>query len=231
MPDEERRRRVAQAIAHTITRTSARDEQKSVGPSEIGDPCGFCLGRALCRKYPELWWGDEPLGFDGDTFSLKAWVGTAMHEKLERELDEPGALKESTIHITDLAEYGPITGHCDLYMDHTVIDYKSKDNRDVIRKIALTRPKDQEIFQINTYGFGFLQAGVPVKDLCLFYIPRDSNRVKDCYPAFTEPNPKIAEMALDRLSKVWDIVRSGRGSVLESLPDCYTCNIRYYLPQ
>lgn len=222
---------MAQTIARTITRTSARDVQKSVGPSEIGNPCGFCLGRALCRKYPELWWGEEPLGFGGGGFSLKAWIGIAAHEKLERELDEPGALKESTVHITDLDEYGPITGHCDLYMDRTAIDYKTKDNRDAIRKIALSRPKDSEIFQINLYGYGFFMEGRPVEDLCLFYIPRDSNRISDCYPAFTEPNPAIARMALDRLSKVWDIVRSGRGSELESHPDCYTCNIRYYLPQ
>jgi len=232
MPDEARRRAVSQAIRSTINKPTARDTQKSVGPSEIGDPCGRCLGQALCRKYPELWWEEEKP--PGDHFSLKAWVGTAIHEKLDRDAPgydpELGQLsKEIEIPIWDLPGYGLIKGHTDLFVDRTVVDYKTKDGRDKIREIALNGPQSSEVVQINLYGFGLMQSGHTVEDLCLFYIPRDSNRIEDTLGMFTRPLPVIAERALARLAKVWDVVRDGRGAILESHPDCYSCNIRYYL--
>lgn len=223
MIDHERRRRLVKAVTGTITRSSARDEQKSVGPSEIGDPCGRCLGQALCRKYPELWWEHEPP--PADTFSLKAWVGTAIHEKLERE-NESG-IREATVPITHLPEYGDITGHCDLYLDGVVCDFKSKDQHK-IRDLKLQgRPPVSELAQINLYGHGWRQLGAPVEDLCLFYIPRDSNRLDDCFPAFLQPNEEVVRRSLDRLAKVWELVRNGKGHELTSHADCYRCVVRY----
>lgn len=227
MTDHERRRRLVKVVTDTITRSSARDEQKSVGPSEIGDPCGKCLGQALCRKYPELWWDHEPP--PPDTFGLKAWVGTAIHQRLDRELEHPGALKEIRVFVTDLPEYGEITGSCDLYAEQTVLDYKSKDLHK-IRELKLQgRPPTKELVQTNLYGHGAMQAGHPVKDLCLFYIPRDSNRLKDVFPAFLEPNEEVVRRSLDRLGKVWELVRNGRGHELESHPGCYNCVLRYVI--
>lgn len=225
MSDHERRRRLVKAVTDTITRSSARDEQKSVGPSEIGDPCGRCLGQALCRKYPELWWDHEPP--PADTFSLKAWVGTAAHEKLERELEYPGAVKEITVPITHLPEYGDISGHCDLYAERTVLDYKTKDLHK-IRELKLQgRPPVKELVQTNLYGHGARQTGHAVEDLCLFYIPRDSNRLDDCFPAFLTPNEEVVRRSLERLAKVWELVRNGKGHELTAHADCYRCVVRY----
>lgn len=232
MVDEERRRNITKVIRSTMTQNSVRDLQKSVGPSEIGDPCGRCLGRALCRKYPELWWEEQDLR---DTrFSLKAWVGTAVHEKMDRDMpsytEELGQhSKEIKIPIWDLPGYGLITGHTDMFVDRTVVDYKTKDDRTKIREIALDGPKTSEVVQINLYGFGLMESGHAVEDLCLFYIPRDSNRIEDTLGLFTQPLPVIAERALQRLRKVWRIVQDGQGASLKSHEDCYNCNIRYYL--
>lgn len=227
MTDHERRRRLVKAVTSTITRSTSRDEQKSVGPSEIGNPCGRCLGQALTRKYPELWWEEQPPA--PDTFSFKAWLGTGVHEKLERDLEYPDARKEITLIITELPEYGAITGHCDLYAEHTVLDYKTKDLHK-IRELRLARkPPTSELVQTNLYGHGAKQAGYPVEDLCLFYIPRDSNRLDDIFPAFLRPNEEVVQRSLDRLRKVWELVREGRGSELESHVECYSCVIRYKL--
>lgn len=227
MTNHARRRRLVKAVTDTMTRSTARDEQKSVGPSEIGDPCGRCLGQALTRKYPELWWDHEPP--PTDTFSLKAWLGTTAHEKLERDMEYPDAQKEIRFTITSLPEYGEITGSCDLYAESTVLDYKTKD-LSKIRTLKLEgRPPTRELVQINLYGHGARQAGHLVEDLCLFYIPRDSNRLDDVFPAFLRPNEAVVERSLDRLHKVWEMVRNGRGHELESHAGCYTCVLKYRL--
>lgn len=225
MTDHARRRRLVKAVTDTITRSTARDEQKSVGPSEIGDPCGRCLGQALCRKYPELWWDHEPP--PPDTFSLKAWTGTAAHEKLDRDLDYPGALREITVPITHLPDYGEITGHCDLYAERTVLDYKTKDLNKIRDLKLVGKPPTKELVQTNLYGHGAKQLGHAVEDLCLFYIPRDSNRLDDCFPAFLQPNEVVVERSLGRLLDVWRMVMDGKGHELESHAECYSCMLKY----
>lgn len=214
-----RRRKIAAQVTATITAPGERSKQRSVGPSEIAGRCDYCLGRALVRKYPELDW-EQP---EPDRFSLKAWLGTAVHEKLER--DHPHGVHESKVYITELDGYGMISGHCDLFVDETVIDFKTKDMR-VLDGIKLNGPPPSEVFQINLYAYGFANAGERVEDVGLFYIPRDSNRAEDIHPVFGAYKPAVAERAIQRLEKVWDRVREGAGEVLESGSDCYPCKMK-----
>ena len=223
MVDHERRRRLVKGVVDAIEKPTERDAQKSVGPSEIGDPCGRCLGQALCRKYPELWWEEEPP--PPDTSGFKAWLGTAAHEKLERDLTL--GVQEAKVPVLELPEYGLISGHCDLMEGSTVLDYKTKDKHVIEQLRLLRRPPTKELVQINLYGLGWTNLGKTVEDLCLFYIPRDSNNVKDIFPAFLLPNHLVVERALDRLTKVWELVRNGKGHELTSHDDCYRCVVRY----
>src|SRR5690606_40384934 len=113
---------------------TARAGPQSAGPRDLGTACACCLGLALTRKYPEY----GPVS-DGSAArhgcGMKAWVGTAVHEKLERDIGRSAyteqVLVENKVHIYDLEGYGPISGHVDvIYGDGdyvAVLDYKTSD--------------------------------------------------------------------------------------------------------
>lgn len=108
----------------TITRPSQRDQQKAPGPSDLADKCDVCVTRKIAAY----------LGLGGRVnrgFSLKAWVGTAVHEKLERDLPHvyPHAEREITVEIGDIPGIGKVTGHTDVFLPRkrTVVDWKTTD--------------------------------------------------------------------------------------------------------
>lgn len=221
----QRRRRISKSIIDTITSPGDRSKQSSIGPSEIANPCNYCVGKALCRKYPELWWEEDSTPWQ-EGFSLAAWVGTAIHEKLERE--HPYGVKESTVAVWNLPDYGPISGHVDLIQENTVLDYKSGWVDD-IREHKLQGPPLKHQFQAHMYGLGVENGGGTITDVCLFYIPRDSNNNKDCWTGFAPYNRQAALKALDRLEMIWQKVQDGLGHQLDTYPHCYNCSIKYYL--
>jgi len=221
----QRRRRITKSIIDTITSPGDRSKQTSIGPSEIANTCNYCVGKALCRKYPELWWEEYSSPWD-EGFSLAAWVGTAIHEKLERE--HLYGVKESTVAVWELPDYGPISGHVDLIQDDTVIDYKSAWKLN-IRDYKLEGPPLKLQYQPHMYGLGVENTGGTVKDVCLFFIPRDSNNISDHWAGFSAYNRKAAERALQRLKNIWRMVQDKKGADLDKAPDCFNCTQSYYL--
>lgn len=247
MTHELERNQVKDLLRRAVTAPSARDEQSSVGPSELGDPCDFCLGVGLTRKYPEF----RPEGVEPRrSFSLKAWNGTAVHSHLEANLARLDATEdgppwyqlmlEPTVTIWELEHYGTITGHVDLvYMlwhevpenlhqvpDYAaVVDHKTID-KDKLRQMRLTGVvPDKHVFQDNIYGYGLEHyVGVRPTDVGLHFIPRDSNSAEDIWPVFDRYRPEVAEMALERLETVWHRVRSGELMKLSSHDECFNCN-------
>lgn len=220
-----RRRYLMQGIIDGITRPSDRDGQRSIGPSEIGNPCDYCVGRALCRKYPELWRSPDPL--HDDHFGLKAWVGTAVHAKLEEDVDIPGAVKESTITIAELADYGTISGHADLYWNGIICDYKTTD-RAKLDLIKVNGPPLSYLRQINLYAYGAnrYHPEMPVDQVCLLFLPRDSNRLSDGWAFYARHVPEAAEASLRRLEHLWRAVQAGLASDLPGDAECYRCTVR-----
>jgi len=229
--DREKRRAVVEkAVLDGITRTTARDQQKGIGPSEIGQDCDFCVGLALTRRYPQLRRGvdAEPVLLEESSyrrFSLKAWTGTATHEKLERDVEFPGLLKEHTFEVYWMEGYGQIVGHVDAaFLEQlTALDYKTKDVAK-IRYFKLNGVPQKEAVQLMLYGWALERAGHPVEDVGLCYIPRDSNTLGDIWTAFAVYRSDYAERALERLEKLWQRVRSGDLAALERDPECYECN-------
>lgn len=111
-------------VVATITRPSARDKQRTPGPSDLADKCDLCVARKIASS----------LGMGTHTdrgFSLKAWLGTAVHEKLEKDL--PGvyahAEREITVDIAHIPGIGLVQGHVDLFLSRkkTLVDYKTTD--------------------------------------------------------------------------------------------------------
>jgi hypothetical protein len=111
-------------VVATITRPSARDKQQTPGPSDLADKCDLCVASKIASS----------LGMGTHTergFSLKAWLGTAVHEKLEKDL--PGvyahAEREITVDIAHIPGIGLVQGHVDLFLSRkkTLVDYKTTD--------------------------------------------------------------------------------------------------------
>lgn len=242
------RAHIKDLLRASVTLPTKRDEQSSVGPSEIANPCDYCLGFALTRKYPELRpeFGEPPSGF-----SLKAWTGTAVHALLEKNIVPAvkdrrtssrvleDVLVEVEAPVWELSGYGLIKGHVDLvYMTYqpgapqagpeyvAVIDHKTVD-KNTLQGFRVHGIPDKHVFQVNLYGYGLKRVGYPVQDVGLHYIPRDSNSVDDIWACFDSYREDVAEMALLRLEEVWEKVRAGDLLKLEQHPECFPCSRRF----
>lgn len=108
-----------------IKMPSARDQQVACGPSDLANPCDVCVARRIAASFGMGTYRDE------DSSGLKAWTGTAVHEKLERDLPKiyPHGETEITVPIGDIPGLGPVEGHVDLFLPRkrSVVDYKTSD--------------------------------------------------------------------------------------------------------
>lgn len=113
-------------LVATIKMPSQRDLQKAPGPSDLGNDCDLCVAKSIARC----------LGLDthlDDNFSLKAWLGTAVHEKLQRDM--PRIYRHASLEIeVDIAEIpgiGPVVGHVDAFLPdkRAAVDWKTTDKK------------------------------------------------------------------------------------------------------
>lgn len=127
----------------TISRPSQRDQQKAPGPSDLSSKCDVCVAKKIASS----------LGLaehnDGG-FSLKAWLGTAVHEKLERELRfvYPHAEQEITVEIGNIPGIGLVKGHIDVYLPRkrAIVDWKTADKKNIEKYKTQAGP--------NAYTYG-----------------------------------------------------------------------------
>ena len=213
-----------QNIIEQITKSTDRDKQKKIGPSEIGG-CPLCIGEKLALAFPDLYPDLEHT----ETFGLGSWLGTAVHHFLEQDIEIPGAIKEQKNFIYHLKGYGDISGSTDVYADGHIVDWKivgkwSYDTMKLAYRLEPNRiPKTVYRAQQHLYGYGWEQAGYKVDTVSLCVIPKLSNNADDIR-FFTEKyNREVALKALARLESIYKRVKQGR---LETLPmdeDCYTC--------
>ena len=128
--DQENIRSFVEGIAvATITKPSARDKQRAPGPSDLADKCDLCVARKISASMG--------LGTHTDRgFSLKAWLGTAVHEKLERDLPEiyAHAEQEITVDVADIPGVGKVVGHVDAFLPRkrTLVDWKTTDMKKLV---------------------------------------------------------------------------------------------------
>lgn len=219
------RRYVADTVRQTIMKQSARDKQSSVGPSDLGDPCDLCLASKMARH------GPLAVGQGRDSgFSLKAWVGTAVHEKLERDIELPAEMVklEERVFIHTIAGYGDIHGHIDLQLAllGIVNDYKTcdMDGDYGLKKIKLNGPPWKHVVQLMLYGYGVRKAGGKADHMTLTYIPRDNNSVDNIYVVAAEYHENIALEALARAESIWAKLVAGE-SDFSSDSDCFVCKM------
>lgn len=220
---------VRNLIMDAITRKSGRDRQVMPGPSDLADPCDLCLGEkilsALRVSMGHL--APLPVAPRRDDFSLKAWVGTAVHERLEHALPQvwPQAAPESTVDIADIPGLGRVKGHVDLTLelDRAIVDYKTTD----LKKLQGYRgPSGVPVRYMNQtmlYLLGARRSGVPADHAALVFIPRDAVYLEDIWVASCSYRQDVAEDVLLRAQGITERILSGSVANLSSDPGCFVC--------
>lgn len=221
------RRTVSEIVKVTITKPSDRDKQRRVGPSDLSNSCDVCVAEAFRASFEPR---DDNQSSRG--FSLKAWSGTAVHAKLERDmpLTDSEAMCEERVYVHTIPGYGDISGTIDLYLPYlgTWVDYKTTD-MSKLRTFRLDKqvPSAHQR-QTMMYGYGLRQAGRKADYASLVYIPRDSNRLDDIWTVVADYHESIALESLERAERIWKMVEADDTSELSPDPNCFPCNRMRY---
>lgn len=207
----------------TITQSSARDLQRMPGPSDLANPCDLCTARRIASScnisFPSV----------RDNFSLKAWVGTAAHEKLERDLPQvyPHARQEITVRIAEIDGLGVIKGHIDLDLPKrlSMCDFKTTDMKK-LRAIRTTSVPLSHFGQTMLYMLGLERSGNARKYATLAYIPRDSSKRSDIWVASCSYRKDVAVGLLNRTKDLVSRLRAGDVEAFESDATCFVCHVQ-----
>lgn len=220
---------VQDLVLSTITQRSTRDVQRLPGPSDLSNPCDLCLARKI-----SLASGAATVMQAPQHFSLKAWAGTAVHEKLEADLPAvySKAEREITVTIGEVEGLGTIKGHIDLYLPDkaTLTDYKTID----MKRLAMYRTSGvsaAHFGQTMLYMLGVRNSGRKADYATLVYIPRDSNKTSDIWVASCSYREDVALGLMDRARRITSQVLSGETTELVPDEGCFVCMVQPYLPR
>lgn len=211
-------------ILAVITQSSDRDIQRMPGPSDLSNPCDLCVARRIA--------GATGIDFPQtpNNFSLKAWVGTSVHQKLERDIPQHNAKahQELTVRVGRIEGLGEIKGHVDLYLPEvaTMSDFKTTDTK----KLEVIRSRRVPVShrgQTMLYMRGLRQSGRPCSYATLAYIPRDSTKKSDIWTASCAYREDIAVGLLNRAQDLFRKLQVGDLD-FASDPDCFVCHYQRY---
>lgn len=134
-----------------------RNLQKSIGPSSLG---------GCSRKVWLQLQGQKPVN---ETERMAAWMGTAIHAAIAEGLKMDNLFDEPFL-IEHPVERDGIIGNVDLFVKEygAVVDWKST-KKSGVRYF----PKDQQVWQVQVYGWMLTGMGYDVKTVSLCAIPRD----------------------------------------------------------
>ena len=168
----------------TVSDTTPRSLQASLGPSEIGQRCDRRIAYRLAAA---------PIVNLSDP--TKALVGIGTHGALAdglRRLDPTRYLVEHRV------TYRGITGSADLYdrYKHRLIDWKTTSPRRIVRYRTDGVPANYST-QLAIYAQGLIAEGLPVESTALVFIPRDG-KLEDIYAWSAAPDQAVADEAIDR---------------------------------
>lgn len=206
-----------------------------LGPSELGERCEFCLGekimlvkkgtsRVSVRRY----------------FSYAAWVGTAIHEKLDRAMGaleaEVFTVRELTLMIASIPGLGDVWGHTDCYVPDwaEVVDYKTKLDKEAVYKLLhleeLARTEGAQDARLEKmwdqtmlYGLGVERSGKPVEAVSLVILPRYSDDIGEIKTVTRRYDRERALGVIDRVAQTAEKLRVFGVTSLAIGDDCYTC--------
>lgn len=213
-------------VEHAI-RYHPRSLQRRIGPSEIGTPCDVKLAYKL-MEHPEI---NTP-----DRVNWKSTIGTAGHSWMEETFQAASMARpdfeatggryivETKVDVGEIAGT-PITGSCDLFVDGTVIDFKFVGD-EPLRKYKKNGPGDQYRIQAHLYGRGWQRAGMAVRTVGVWFLPRNQELRQN--HLWAEPyDESVAVAALQRaegIARLTSALGTGAMALLRKADDyCSNC--------
>jgi hypothetical protein len=143
-----------------------RTQQKSLGMSDLGG-CRRKAGYTI-HGYPH----EQPSG------SVQAVIGTAVHDAVTsalRKMRAEGLIPSDSV-IDEEVRFGGITGHPDLYVRPMLRDVKTIGYDIQVANMRVKGPSKQNLWQVMTYGAALIVRGLPVEEVQLDYLVRDSGK-------------------------------------------------------
>lgn len=219
---------IKQLVIDLLNKPSARDKQKLIGASEIGNPCAYCLANRLLAKEG---------GLGGNRYWMGARIGTAIHKALETEAETAdvtdyryaildGAIQETSIVLGTIEGYGTVKSKPDLVLtkDRHLVDYKTS-TATKIKHYKLDGVPQQYVYQQQLYAWGLNQADTPIERISLAFIQRDGLTDNDIWVHSFDYNESVALHAWNRLKGIWEWLQDGNDPEnLPSDPSCYVCS-------
>jgi hypothetical protein len=206
----------------------ARDKQRKIGASGIGDPCPYCLARQLAgvqSEKPSPYW-------------LGAKIGDAIHALLEYEAskhlnDDEGVFKvfkgarlEKPVYIGDIPGYGSIWSTPDLFLtaENHLVDYKTSKRSKVDFYVASGEVPTKYLYQVQLYARALEDMGYKVDKISFVFINRDGTSDRDVVVISVDYDRKLADEAWDRVVSAWQWLQDGGDiETLPSDPECFLC--------
>lgn len=192
---------LAAAIATNVVQTvkqagqnAPRSLQRAIGPSEIGTPCVRRLAFKLC-DWPTV---------NNDSDPWASIVGTAVHSWMEKTYEAENRRLGYERYVIEkrLRIRGNIYGNSDQ------LDRETGTNKDwkivgdePLKKYRKNGPGPQYETQQHLYGYGWEQAGEPINDVAIIFLPR-TGRIDGLHVWSAPYDRSKALAALDRLDHV-----------------------------
>lgn len=208
----------------------ARDKQRKIGASGIGDPCAYCLARNLSGAQ-----GIEK----SSPYWLGAKIGDAVHNLLEYEASKhlegtegvfkvfKGARLEKAVYIGDIPGYGSIWSTPDLFLteENHLVDYKTSKRSKVDYYVATGELPTKYVYQVQLYARALEDMGYTVDKISFVFINRDGTGDRDVVVISIDYDRKLADEAWDRVVSAWQWLNEGGDiETLQSDPECFYCS-------
>jgi hypothetical protein len=180
---------------HGYSNRMERNQQPTLGPSEIGTPCDRRIALSLLRK--------PTVNPGGDGWA--SFVGTCIHAGLEEMLmwADAGSGRYAVEQRLEFPSPHVPKGTTDL-IDRTLLlvgDHKGMGQWS-LDKLKREGPSRTYRIQAHTYAYGATIRGEVVKHVAIIGWPRDKSSLDDLY-VWTEPyDPDLARDALKRVDKI-----------------------------
>ena len=223
-------------LIRELSKPSARDRQRKVGPSELGDLCERCLAEKLLGIHE-----------DENSHPLAPIIGTAFHLYLENVIGLKGYLKETKVTVGTVDGYGDISGTCDGFDVATghVVDYKVLSKKKIKAFSSATFFNEQQepefysdsrtelqlkkyFYQMMLYGRGLENSGHEVNYCSLVLFPRDctiESVLQASHELCFKYDRAAALAVLERANQIFQWADENRDNIreLDSHPGCYYC--------
>lgn len=187
---------LAQQLKELISQAgiwSPRGKQIAIGPSEIGHECSRRLA------YKLLDW-EKPN--EQSSGSWAAQVGTAIHAYLAEVFQKlEGYEVEQKVQIR-----ANLSGTIDLYdsIRGIVLDWKTVGYTN-LKERKSSGATQQQIVQIQLYGYGKVQSGATVNKVGLVYLPT-SGSLDEMHIELFDYDESVALKALSRIDDLYSLL-------------------------